>query len=323
MPVTRDDVVFAYRMFLGRHPSTEECETWSATPTLADLRKAFVTSEEFQSILGSLGITPQLRLPQILAPLKIEAQVEPAMEARLLDHVTATWTALGDDRPHWSVLSSDAFLPENMQANASLFYESGASDVDLIVNILDRHGLKPANLPCMVEYGCGVGRVTPHLAAVFSQVTGVDISATHLKMAKQQVAKRGCQNVELRLARAPEFGMTEPCDLWFSYIVLQHNPPPIIAMILRRAFEMLLPGGLAIFQVPAYARGYKFNLAAYLAKPSAVGEIEVHCIPQPVVFQLAREAGLDILEVREDLAMGPPSAWLSNTFVFRKTGGPQ
>jgi SAM-dependent methyltransferase len=320
MPIAREDIVYAYRNFLGRDPSSDECETWSATPTLTALRQAFVTSEEFQSILGSLGITPQVRLPQILPPLQIEWQVDPVMEATLLDQVTATWTALGHDRPHWSVLSSDTFLPENMQANANLFYESGVSDVALIVNILDRHGLKPANLPYLVEYGCGVGRVTPHLAAIFAQVTGVDISASHLKMAKQEVSRRGCQNVDLRLARAPEFGMTEPFDLWFSYIVLQHNPPPIIAMVLRRAFEMLFPGGLAIFQVPAYTRGYKFNLAEYLVKPSAVGEIEMHCIPQPVIFRLAREAGLDILEVREDLAMGPPSAWLSNTFVFRKRG---
>ena len=318
MPVTRDDVANAYRMFLGRDPSAEECEAWSATLTLTDLRKAFVTSEEFQSILGSLGVAPQLRLPLVLAPLPIEWQVAPAIYARLLEQVTATWTALGDDRPHWSVLSSDSFLPENMQANANLFYESGATDVELILSILGRHGLKPANLPYAVEYGCGVGRVTPHLAGVFSQVTAVDISASHLKMAKQQVAKRGCRNVDLRLAHAPEFGMTEQFDLWFSYIVLQHNPPPIIAMVLKRAFEMLFPGGLAIFQVPVYARSYKFNLAGYLAKPSPVGEIEVHCFPQTVVFQLAREAGLDLLEVREDTAMGPPSAWLSNTFVFRK-----
>ncbi len=123
MPVTRDEVASAYRMFLGRDPSTQECDAWSEAVSVTALRQAFVASEEFQSILGSLGITPQLRLPLILKPLQIEWQVDPAMQARLLDQVTATWTALGHDRPHWSVLSSDAFLPENMQANESQFYE--------------------------------------------------------------------------------------------------------------------------------------------------------------------------------------------------------
>ena len=53
---------------------------------------------------------------------------------------------------------------------------------------------------------------------------------------------------------------------------------------------------------------------------SATPGIEVHCIPRPVVFRIAREAHLEILEVREDAVMGPPSAWMSNTFVFRKSG---
>jgi hypothetical protein len=74
MPVTREDIVYAYRMFLGRDPVPPECEAWSATPTLDDLRRAFVLSEEFQSILGSLGVTPQPRLPLTLAPLHVEWQ---------------------------------------------------------------------------------------------------------------------------------------------------------------------------------------------------------------------------------------------------------
>jgi hypothetical protein len=45
----------------------------------------------------------------------------------------------------------------------------------------------------------------------------------------------------------------------------------------------------------------------------------VHCLPQPVVFRLAAEAGCTALEVREDSAMGFP--WLSNTFVFIKVTG--
>jgi hypothetical protein len=113
--------------------------------------------------------------------------------------------------------------------------------------------------------------------------------------------------------------MAEPFDVWFSYIVLQHNPPPVIAMVLRRALSMLAPGGVAIFQLPTHALGYRFDLAAYLAAPVS-DAIEVHCLPQSVVFRLAAEAGCVPLEVREDTAMGPPSHWLSNSFVFAKLG---
>jgi len=94
---------------------------------------------------------------------------------------------------------------------------------------------------------------------------------------------------------------------------------------LRRAFALLRPGGLAVFQVPTYARGYAFRLAPYLAGlggggPDRAGEIEMHVLPQPVVFLLAREAGCDPLEVLEDLSAGPSMNWNSTTFVFRKRG---
>ncbi len=110
--------------------------------------------------------------------------------------------------------------------------------------------------------------------------------------------------------------MAEAFDLWFSHIVLQHNPPPVIASILRRMFSMLAPRGITIFQVPTYSPGYRFNVEEYLAKPRQKN-IEVHCLPQEIVFKLASDAGCTPLEVREDLAMGYP--WISNVFVFRKS----
>jgi trans-aconitate methyltransferase len=165
-----------------------------------------------------------------------------------------------------------------------------------------------------MEYGCGVGRVTPHLAAMFSRLIGVDISASHLVLATQSVKRSGVANAELRLATPPDFGMAEPIDLWFSRLVLQHNPPPIMAMILRRMLSMLAPGAVAIFQLPTHAPSYRFIADEYLARNS--DEIEMHCLPQSVIFALAAEAGCTPLEVREDDSMGYP--WLSNVFVFRR-----
>lgn len=60
--------------------------------------------------------------------------------------------------------------------------------------------------------------------------------------------------------------------------------------------------------------------AGELANPTGAGTIEVHCLPQSVMYGLAVEAGCMPLEVREDTAMGPPSHWPSNTFVFVKPG---
>ena len=51
--------------------------------------------------------------------------------------------------------------------------------------------------------------------------------------------------------------------------------------------------------------------------------MEMHVLPQPAVFALAAEAGLRVLEVREDthLVSSNTSTWLSNMFVLRRPQG--
>jgi hypothetical protein len=99
-------------------------------------------------------------------------------------------------------------------------------------------------------------------------------------------------------------------------IVLQHNPPPVIALILRRLLRSLNPGGIAFFQVPTYGAEYRFHIQEYLARPLAP-EMEMHLIPQSAVFRIAEEAGCSALEVEPDQCTGLPT-WISNTFLLQK-----
>jgi hypothetical protein len=113
--------------------------------------------------------------------------------------------------------------------------------------------------------------------------------------------------------------MHDSFDLWFSRIVLQHNPPPVIAMILRRALAWLAPGGLAVFQVPTYGVGYSFRANEYLRNIGQKSEIEMHILPQQAVLEVVQQAGCVLLELREDsYNTGHPAIWLSNLFVVRK-----
>lgn len=322
MPITDNEIAWVYRLLLGREALPDECARWRHMPSVSAMRQAALESAEFrmlaQRMMLGAAARPAAKLPLDLPHSDIEWEVGPTAQEQLLAHVTRTWTALGVEKPHWSVLSADQFMPEKIEQNEANFYASGANDLRLILRALERHGRSPVSQNRVVEYGCGVGRVTPHLAHTFAQVTAIDISSSHLALAQQAATKAAAANAKFQLARAPDFGMVEPFDLWFSYIVLQHNPPPVIALVLRRALAMLAPGGIAIFQVPTYATGYRFSLANYLANPSTTGTIEVHCLPQQVVYSLAAEAGCIPLETREDGAMGPPSHWLSNTFIFAK-----
>jgi SAM-dependent methyltransferase len=158
----------------------------------------------------------------------------------------------------------------------------------------------------------------PLLVEAFGQVIAADVSASHLDLARKHVAGSMAGNVRFVLVEDGSFGMTGGYDLWFSRLVLQHNPPPVIAMIMRQALACLAPGGVAVFQVPTYAAGYSFGLAAYLRGLPAAGEIEMHVLPQPIVFGIVRQAECDVVEVLTDTAAGNPLTWTSNTFVVRK-----
>ncbi len=326
MPISTEEITWSYRLILGREPTEKDLDVWRNVPSRDEMRRLCLTSSEFRNSLErSLADTVRIaalkaqpRLSIEVPPQHVQWQTDAATEMQLVDHVMRTWTRLGHEKPHWSVLSSENFLPDRIEETRSSFYASGANDVGRIVSALERHGRTPSEFARVLEFGCGVGRVTPHLATRFDNVVGVDISTTHLDMAREAARDAGVGNARFVLARAPDFGMTGPFDLWFSHIVLQHNPPPVIAMILRRALTLLARGGVAMFQVPTYAMNYRYEVATYLAKPSETGTIEMHCLPQNVVFEIAAACGCAALEVREDTAAGAPAYWLSNTFILTK-----
>jgi SAM-dependent methyltransferase len=222
--------------------------------------------------------------------------------------------------PHWSVLLEDRFRPAAIGANLAAFHATAALDVEIVQGALERHGLA-AEAPRLLDHGCGVGRATVALAPLFAEVVASDISAPHLALAQAEAEARGVANIAWHQATAEAPMPDGGWDVWFSRLVLQHNPPPLIRLALELGFAGLRPGGLAVFQLPVHGRGYHFDVGEYLAEGE--GGIETHALPQTEVFALARAAGLEVLEVRDDshLTMPEPANWLSNLFVLRRPAG--
>ena len=188
--------------------------------------------------------SPNYQVPLDVPAIEVEVTVEPDLAATLLAHVEQTWNRLGQEQPHWSVLSADQFKPDRIAEHEDDFYASGAADTNMLLAVLRRNGFAPERFARVLEYGCGLGRVTAHLASAFPAVIACDISQSHLLQAKQTLARTGTTNAEFRLVSLPEFGMHNSFDLWFSRIVLQHNPPPVIAMILGTGARLLSAGSV-------------------------------------------------------------------------------
>ena len=314
---TAEDVRACYRLILGREPETEAVvERYARLGlTLAQLRETFIRSKEFRA----RNRLPVLAMPLAPAPIPVESEATPPQLSAMLERTGDYWARIGGEAPHWSVLTQERFRPPHIEANHEEFYATGEGDRALVRDLLARHGMSSAELPRLVEFGCGVGRATLALAQDFAEVTGCDISPSHLALAREMAERRGIRNVAWLQSSVRQPMPEGQWDLWFSRIVLQHNPPPVIAWLLRSAFRGLAPGGVAVFQVPTHSIGYRFGVDAYLARQGETA-MEMHVLPQAAVFALAAEAGLRVLEVREDthVVTSNPAAWLSNTFVLRR-----
>lgn len=319
---TPEDVAACYRWLLGRDPESDEvlAAHLAAAPTRAALRRRFLESAEFRA-----QIPPDARpavVPLAAPPLEVETEADPERFAQLLEATGRYWSRIGEEAPHWSVLTNDDYKPDRIAETEARFYATGANDIALIRAVLRRSGLPVRRIAKVCEFGCGTGRATSHLARAFGEVVGLDISAAHLAVARDWFARAGIANAELRQVTAADLHPAEGYDLWFSRIVLQHNPPPVMLAVLRAAFRGLSPGGVALFQAPSYAVGYRFSLDAYLA-----GEIgsrmEMHVLPQPALYRLAAEEGMELREVRDDtgVIVGRPDRWVSHMYCFRKRPG--
>ena len=322
MPLNRHDVVQAYRYILGREPENDEVVARHLRdhPDLDSLRQAFLNSEELRLQLGRTEAKVVLAdsLPLDAPALPIETDTDPATLAKVVAHTARFWEAIGETAPHWSVITSDEFRPERVAANEVQFFRSAEVDRDLLLALLRRIDRAPGTFRKLVEFGCGVGRLTTHLAGSFENVIGLDISRPHLRLAEDHMRRFGRCNVSFRLVTPDNLHPVDGFDLWFSRIVLQHNPPPVIMHILDRMFDLLAPGGVSIFQVPTYYVGYRFSIAEYLQSDLG-SSLEMHAVPQRAVLDLAHRHRCRLLEIREDtpvIARNPD--YLSNTLIFQK-----
>lgn len=308
---------WAHRIVLLREPGSREAleRFVAAHPTPREMRDALLRSSEaraqpgFPVLHAMTGDEP---------PQEVQVAVTPAQREELFRRVQAVWRALGETKPHWSVITTDEFKPENIARTEDAFYAGGEHNVATLLRTLARNGIDPARLRTVMDFGCGVGRLSAALARKFERVVSVDVSVSHLAVAREALARRGLTNVTTHaLATIDGLADLPEVDLVFSLIVLQHNPPPVMRALLAGLLERLAPGGAAVVQLPTYLPGgYRFEVEAYLAGGGR--DMEMHPLPQAEVFAVARAAGVSVLEVLEDGWTGYGFGARSNTFVFSR-----
>ena len=183
---------------------------------------------------------------------RIDVHCDDATLAHLLAITRETWSELGRVEPHWSVMTDARYVSAAMSsAREAEFYATGAVEANAWKRVLARNGLSLADTDRFLEIGCGLGRVAEHLTPVVERYVGVDVSAAHLSGARARAGQLGLANADFvllddLLAAGDRF------DGIASYLVFQHNPPPVMLWLLGAVLGLLAPAGYALLQIPTW-----------------------------------------------------------------------
>ena len=312
---TADDVVAAYRLILGREPENDDviAAHLRTAPHLWDLINYFHRSTEAARRRVSEACTA---ISAEQDSRHVQRTASAAERALVVDHIREVWSRYGREEAFYSVLTHPAFLRERLgTADIETFYATGRLELERFELVCRRNLIEPDPAWRILELGCGVGRVGEAFAGRFAAYAGVDISAEHLAIAGQRFADRGLANTTLTLLEDFLSGESR-ADVFFSMIVLQHNPPPVIHELLDACLARVSPGGLAYFQVPCHLYDYSFSVADYLAGHGRREDMEIHALPQREVFALFDRHGFTPVEVTPDDRIGPIG--FSYSFLARK-----
>ena len=301
--VGAEDVRKAYRYFLNRDPESEAVvrQKVNNNHTMETLRREFVSSEEFQATFPSYIETVKLNLD--LPGGTVEVRPSDGMLDKLYERVAEQWGKLGESDPYWSVLTDERFRRDGLtDRRIEEFYRTGGAVASLIDIFCDRNEVPRPQGACF-ELGCGVGRVTEHLARRFETVQATDISAGNLAICRDRMSHLNLRNVRcLQTEGMGTFDDIDNFDAFLSVIVFQHNNPPLQNIMLRKILGKANPGAVALFQMVTSWPRYSFDASEYIrAEPP---EMEMHCLPMRYVFRALRDQGFLPLEVLPDGHIG-------------------
>lgn len=254
--------------------------------------------------------------PSFIAPnLEIDLNLDPKDEQLLLEKTRIEWEILGQNEPHWSVLTDPKFKQKSIVKNISEFEVTGYESTKKMQHLLEKVGCLNFKDMSVLELGCGLGRVTIPLSNVFGRVYAVDISKFHLEYLERKVKKLGISTIEtLLLQDIGDFERLKDFDVFYSVITLQHNPPPIQKILLEKILQKIKKRGYFVFQIPTYQKDYTFKIDRY--RELKHSGMEMHCLPMQEVFSiLAENSCLPQLVLRDNYAGHTIE---SHTFIGRK-----
>ena len=195
------------------------------------------------------------------------------MSTVITENAKEFWDAVSK-RPNWI----QYILPKR---TAEEFVEEGRLQAEEILSLFALSG------GTVIDYGCGIGRISRHMAKHADRMIGMDICAAFLDRARQQDG-----STEYVLSDA--FTDQNVADFVYSIFVMQHNTEANVKQAMASIHRMLKPGATCLVSFasgPVYSEGdfiHKFCEAEVRGLASGFSDVTI------IKSNLVRYGGYEI-----------------------------
>lgn len=219
---------------------------------------------------------------------------------KILAHAKSTYEKLGQQDPLYAVLTVDKFRHNRWKLDE--FFKTGTREIKNVMIYVGALGLEVTR-GRVLDFGCGVGRLSQPLAEHFREVVGIDIAESMIDHAR--ALNRHGTRVRYLVNTVDHLSILESdsFDFVYSNLTLQHIPPEASRNYIAEFLRVLRPGAIAIFQVPngkAYGIGsweewsYRFR-RQYIRRVWKIirgrPPYEMHYLPQVEVERIVVDQG--------------------------------
>lgn len=159
----------------------------------------------------------------------------------------SNWNALAELDPLWTILSD----PEKKfgKWDSAEFFSTGEREAERVLAMCKSNGIN-IFYGRLLDFGCGVGRMTRAFSGFFASCVGVDVSEKMIGLARNFNSERpNCEFIASGSALLPF--ADKSFDFVFTVLVLQHVPKK--STILRYVAEFIRvakDNGVVVFQLP-------------------------------------------------------------------------
>ena len=222
------------------------------------------------------------------------------------------------DEMYYSVLTNDKYkkiLSENEIKN---FLLSGNSFILDALNYVKRFSKSNKKINSVLDFGCGVGRLSYNLPISIKEIWCCDFSKSHLKEAKKNLSKKfKNNNLNFKyLSGIHSIKDLPKQDLIYSFITLQHNTPPVMDYMINQLLQLLNNDGIAVLHIPLVIVNYQFNHSEYLKSKKSGKSIEMHLLPRSNLYKSALDNNCEL--VFSECKGGCGGKTYSEYVIFRK-----